>query len=74
MNFPLDVTACRRKEPLEALAGDRFREAMAATSAMTDSLELQLDVLGAGEGGSSFKESLGNKSAVILLTVTSDTS
>jgi hypothetical protein len=31
---------------------------MAAASAITDSLELQLDELGAGEGGSSLKESL----------------
>lgn len=54
----LDVTAWSRSEPVEALAGERFSDAIAAISAATDSLELQLDELGAADVGSSFKDNL----------------
>lgn len=55
------VTAWRRRDPLEAFAGDRFSDAIAAASAITDSFELQLEELGAGDGGSNFRESLKRK-------------
>lgn len=57
------VTACSLKEPLEAFAGDRFKDAIAAASIvspLTDSFELQVEELGAGEGGSNLSESLQN--------------
>lgn len=46
------MTGCSRRQ---ALAGDRFRDATVARS-LTDSRELE--ELGAGDGGSSFKDSL----------------
>lgn len=46
------ITGCSLKQ---ALAGDRFRDATVARS-LTDSREL--DELGTGDGGSSFKDSL----------------
>lgn len=54
------MTACSLKDPVDALAGDKFSDAMAAASAETDSFELQLDELGAADGGSNFTESLQN--------------
>lgn len=59
-----DVTACNLKDPLEAFAGERFKDAIAAASIvppLTDSLELHVEQLGAGDGGSSFNESLFRK-------------
>lgn len=58
MNFVPDVTACSLKEPVDDFAGDRFSEATVVTSAATDSLELQLEELGAADGGSNFKDNL----------------
>lgn len=58
MNLLPDVTACKRSDPLEAFAGDKLSDAIAAASATTDSFELQLDELGAEEGGSNFKDNL----------------
>ena len=58
INLFVDVAACNRKEPPEALAGERFNDAMAAASTTTDSLELQLEEVGGGDGGSSFKDNL----------------
>jgi hypothetical protein len=51
------AVAWRRREPEDRpLAGERFNEATDATVSLTDSFELE--ELGAGEGGSSFKDSL----------------
>jgi hypothetical protein len=51
------AVAWRRREPEERpLAGERFNDATDATVSLTDSFELE--ELGAGEGGSSFKDSL----------------
>lgn len=58
INLVPEVTACSLNEPLEALAGDRLSEAMAAASTMTDSFELQLLELGTGDGGSNFNDNL----------------
>lgn len=57
-NLLADVIACNLKEPLDALAGDKFNEAKAAASTETDSLELQLEELGADEGGSNLSDNL----------------
>lgn len=58
MNLLPAVTACRRKEPEDALAGDRLSEANATGSSTTDSLELLFDELGAGLGGSRVSDNL----------------
>lgn len=62
MNFDPEVTAvCKRSDPLDDLAGERFNEARVFGSNIlldTDSFELQLEELGAGEGGSSFRDNL----------------
>lgn len=58
MNLFPAVTACNLKEPLDALAGDKFNEARTAASTETDSFELQLDELGADVGGSNFNDNL----------------
>lgn len=63
MNLLLDVAAWSLSEPAEAFAGDRFSEAIAAASAATDSLELQLEELGAADVGSSFNDNLKHKVA-----------
>lgn len=46
------MTACNLNEPVEYLAGDRFKEAIIAGFITTDSSELQFDELGKGEAGS----------------------
>lgn len=56
----MDVTACSLSEPVDALAGERFNDAIPAISAATDSLELQLEELGAVDNGSNFKDNLKN--------------
>lgn len=43
---------------MDVLAGERFNDAIAAISAATDSLELQLEELGAADAGSNFKDNL----------------
>lgn len=59
MNLLPEVTACSRSDPEDALAGERFNEAIATGSTTTtDSLELVLDEVGAGLGGSSFRDNL----------------
>lgn len=62
MNFEPAVTAvCNRNEPLDDLAGERLSDARVVGSSMlleTDSLELQLDELGAGDGGSNLSDNL----------------
>lgn len=65
MNFVPAVTACNRNEPLDAFAGDKFREAIALLS-ITDSLELQLDELGGGDGGSKRNDNLESKKTLNL--------
>lgn len=51
------AVAWRRREPEEIpLAGERFNEATDVTVSVTDSFELE--ELGAGDGGSSFRDSL----------------
>lgn len=58
MNLLPDVTAYNLREPVDALAGDKFSDAIATGSTVTDSFELQLEELGGGEGGSSFNDNL----------------
>lgn len=58
--FP-DVTACSLNDPLDAFAGDKFNEANTAASTETDSFELQLEELGADDGGSNFNDNLQHK-------------
>jgi len=51
------AVAWRRREPEDRpLAGERFSEATDATVSLTDSFELE--ELGAGEGGSNFRDNL----------------
>jgi hypothetical protein len=51
------AVAWRRREPEERpLAGERLNEATDVTVSVTDSFELE--ELGAGDGGSSFRDSL----------------
>lgn len=51
------AVAWRRREPDDRpFAGERFSEATEVTVSLTDSFELE--ELGAGEGGSSFRDSL----------------
>lgn len=52
------MTAWSLRDPVDAFAGDKFRDAIATASAATDSFELQLEELGPFEGGSSFKDNL----------------
>ena len=52
------VAAESLSDPLETFAGDKFSDAMAVPSAITDSFELQLDELGIGDGGSNRSDNL----------------
>lgn len=58
MNLLFELAAWSLSEPVEAFAGDKFKDAMAVISGPTDSFELQLEELGAADGGSNFKDNL----------------